>query len=87
MVEVEERTVASVISARELSERQSETLAALLSRKLHKPVELDLKTDPSLLGGLLIYVEGNLIDHTIKKHMQDMGNAIQRSIHDESAAW
>ena len=66
------RTTASVVSAVPLEPRQVSDLAALLSKKLDKQVSLDLKVDPSVIGGLYIQVDGYFVDRTIKTRLQDI---------------
>ena len=72
-------TVAQVISATELSETQVSALSELLSRKLNKEVEVSASTDPSLLGGLYIHVDGCVIDRSVKKQISDMKDSLKRS--------
>jgi F-type H+-transporting ATPase subunit delta len=66
------KTTALVISADELGPAQTAALQEMLSAKLDKQVTLDLKTDPSLVGGLYIQVDGYFIDCTVKKRLRDM---------------
>ena len=63
---------AKVLSAAPFDEKQSETLREILSSKLDKQVEIDLKVDPSLIGGPYIFVDGYYIDWTVKKRLRDL---------------
>jgi len=63
---------ARVLSAAPYDEEQAESLRAILSEKLDKHVELDLKVDPSLIGGPYIFVDGYYIDWTVKKRLRDL---------------
>jgi len=63
---------ARVLSAAPYDENQAEDLRAMLSKKLEKHVELDLKVDPSLIGGPFIFVDGYYIDWTVKKRLRDL---------------
>ena len=77
------KATAKVVAAVQLDERQITELSGFLSGKLNKQVEVSLKVDPSVIGGLSIHVDGFLIDHTIKRQINDMKNSIRRSmIHD-----
>jgi len=66
------RTTALVISAVPLKEKQIADLTALLARKLNKQVELKLKVDPSVIGGLYIQVDGYFVDRTVKTRLNEM---------------
>ena len=66
------RVVAHVVSAVALKESQISALHDVLSRKLGKQVEVSPGVAPSLIGGLLIYVDGRMIDRTVKKQLGDI---------------
>lgn len=66
------KTTATVVSAVELSSEQIDSLAALLSRKLNKQVDILSKVDASIIGGLYINVDGFYIDKTIKTRLRDI---------------
>jgi len=63
---------ARVLSASAYDTNQAEALREILSKKLKKQVELDLKVDPSLIGGPYIFVDGYYIDWTVKKRLRDL---------------
>jgi len=63
---------AKVLSAAPYDDKQAESLRAILSKNLDKHVELDLKVDPSLIGGPYIFVDGYYIDWTVKKRLHDL---------------
>jgi len=63
---------AKVLSAAPYDDKQAESLREILSSKLDKHVELDLKVDPTLIGGPYIYVDGYYIDWTVKKRLHDL---------------
>jgi len=66
------RTTALVISAIPLREEQTNALAELLSKKINKQVSIEQRTDPSVIGGLFIQVDGYFIDRTVKTRLQDI---------------
>jgi len=66
------KVTAKVLSAAPYDEKQAETLRVMLSEKLSKHVELDLKVDPAVIGGPYIYVDGYYIDWTVKKRLHDL---------------
>ena len=61
---------ASVTSAAPLSEEQQAHLGEALRRALGGKVSIDLKTDRSLIGGLLIKVGSRLVDSSLKSKLQ-----------------
>ena len=66
------KATALVVSAYPLKNEQRDQLAALLSRKLDKQVEIDVKVNPSVIGGLYIQVDGRYIDRTVKTRLLDL---------------
>jgi len=66
------KVTAKVLSAAPYDENQAEALRGMLSEKLDKHVELDLKVDPSVIGGPYIYVDGYYVDWTIKRRLRDL---------------
>lgn len=57
--------VAEVRSAKSLTPEEMQQLAAVLSKKVGKSVELDVRTDPTLLGGLLVKIGSEIFDATV----------------------
>jgi len=68
---------AKVHSAAPYDKKQAETLQVLLSDKLDKQVELDVKVDPSVIGGPYIYADGYYVDWTVKKRLRDMTRSMK----------
>lgn len=61
-----EKTVeVEVISAYEVSEEDENRLADTLKSKLEREVHITSRTDPSLIGGVIIRTEDSVIDDTI----------------------
>ena len=85
-MEIKDTVIAEVTSAETLRQVQITSLQQLIESKLEKPVELVLNVDESVLGGLRIYVDGYLIDYTIKRQLREMQADIVRGMDDESAA-
>lgn len=57
--------VAKVRSAKALSPDEIRELADTLSRRVGKSVELDIKTDPALLGGFVVQIESEIWDASV----------------------
>lgn len=61
---------AEVVSAYALTSAQQDTLKKTLSATLGGQVLLDVKVDPSLIGGLSVKVGSLLIDDTVKRKLE-----------------
>ena len=57
--------VAEVRSAKSLSAGEIQQLAETLSKKVGKKVELDIRTDPSLLGGFVAKIGSEIWDASV----------------------
>lgn len=57
--------VAEVRSAKSLSPEEIAQLAETLSKKVGKRVELDVKTDPQLLGGFVVRIGSEIWDASV----------------------
>ena len=68
----QKKATAGVISAVEFTAGQAEALREILSKKLDKHVEINVKVDPSIIGGPYINVDGYFIDQTIKRRLRDL---------------
>jgi ATP synthase F1 delta subunit len=71
------RTTAHVTSAVALTEAQLAALKTTLSAKLNKQVDIAAKVDPGLIGGFTVFVDGYLIDRTIKKQFNDLRKTLK----------
>ena len=80
MTKPDDTIIAKVVTAAELSPLQFSALEELLKRKLNRQVEISSKTDASLIGGLYVYVDGLIIDHSVKKQIGDMKERIKRGL-------
>jgi len=63
---------ARTVSATPYDDNQAQSLKAMLSRRLGKDVELEMKVDKSIIGGPYIFVDGYHIDWTVKKRLRDL---------------
>jgi F-type H+-transporting ATPase subunit delta len=59
------------LSAARLKEFEEETSKLLRSR-----VSLENETDQSLIGGVKIFVEGKVLDASLRTRLQDLGNTL-----------
>lgn len=57
--------VAEVRSAKQLDAHEIQTLADTLSKRVGKKVELDIRTDPKLLGGFVVKIGSEIWDASV----------------------
>ena len=69
-------STAYVTSAVELTDDEKSALRAKLEKKLSKKVELVCDVDKSLIGGVVVNVDGNIIDGSIKRKLSDIREII-----------
>ncbi len=67
---------AKIVSSVKLSEERIEQIKDKLSNNLNKEVQVEVEIDESLIGGLLIRVDGRIIDGTIKKRLEDIRSGL-----------
>ena len=65
-------STAHVTSAVELTEGEKAKLIEKLSQKLGRTIHLECAVDPSLLGGLVVQVDGKVIDGSLKHKLQEI---------------
>ncbi len=63
---------AKIVSAKPLSSERVLQIQNKLSVNLNKTIEIITEVDESLIGGLLIEVDGRIIDGTVKKKFTDI---------------
>jgi len=74
------QTTAKVVSATPLTDAQADKLAAVLSKKLNKEVDVIVVVDPSQIAGISIHVDGYLIDRTVKSMLRDMKDVLTETL-------
>jgi F-type H+-transporting ATPase subunit delta len=75
---------AKVVSAVPLTDGQLAGLAALLTRKLNKKVDVQVLIDPTVIGGLSIQADGFYIDRTIRYLLRNMKDEVHQVVKKES---
>ena len=68
---------AEVASAVQLSETQMNALIAALKQAMGSDVSLEVKIDPSLLGGMVVKVGSRMIDSSLKTKLQHLQLAMK----------
>jgi F-type H+-transporting ATPase subunit delta len=76
--EVKGRVQARVVGASPLAPAQLEQLRATLGRISGKEVVLHEDTDPALIGGLLVELEGKVFDGSVRTQLENMKQRIAR---------
>jgi len=74
--ERQERSVARVVSAVELSEEQQQRLTAALSELYGRAINLRTAVDPGVLGGLVIRVGDEVIDGSVAARLAQARTAL-----------
>jgi F-type H+-transporting ATPase subunit delta len=69
------RAVAEVRSAIELSEDQRRRLGDAIKRATGKDVEVKVVVDPSVMGGIVTTVGDTVIDGSVRSRLEQMKNA------------
>ncbi len=67
---------ANITSAVTLTDEEKETLKRKLEAKLSRRVELVCQVDESILGGIVIRVDGNIMDGSIRTKLAELGDVI-----------
>ena len=76
--EHKKQTTATVTSATPLDENQKSALVKKLEKLCSKSVTLDCRLDKSVLGGLVIELDGKIIDGSLKHKLQKVKEVIDK---------
>lgn len=68
---------AEVTSAAALSDEQAAALKATLKERVGKDVELNVKVDESLIGGLVVRIGSRMIDTSIRSKLAKLQNVMK----------
>ena len=79
------QTTARVVSAVPFDEAQLATMAALLTRKLGKKVDIHVVVDPDVIGGMSIQVDGLFIDRTMRYQLRCMKDEVNQFVKRKNA--
>ena len=71
---------ATVETAMPLTDEEKTALTAALSRKYQKTVTLREVVDARLLGGIRVYIEGQLLDDTLRHRLDDIGGRLAKTV-------
>lgn len=74
--EAAKRSRATVTSAVALTENEKNKLRASLEKQRGGTVELTCRVDPSLLGGMIVEMEGRIVDGSLRSRLQEIKEVI-----------
>ncbi len=69
-------SVAEVVSAVPLTEEEQAALTRKLTAMSGRTVTLQCTVDPSLLGGVVVRMDGKVLDGSVKRRLRDMKEVI-----------
>ena len=72
-------SMGTVLSVEPLTDTQLNSFEEKTGRLLKQNVKLVNKIDPSILGGVKIFIEGKVIDASIRKQLQDLEGRIKQA--------
>lgn len=70
-----------IISAVPLTPGQLANLEVRLIKMFRKQLDITVRVDPSLLGGLRVIVGNTVLDDTIKRKLQDMKDSVYKGVY------
>lgn len=70
-------TTAEVVSAHPLSDDQIKSLKAQLRARIGRDITVDARTDPGILGGLIVKVGSQMIDSSLKTKLNRLAQAMK----------
>lgn len=65
-----------IFSVKSLSPEKLEKFEAETGKLLKQKVKLENETDTSLIGGVKIFIDGKVIDASLRKRLEDLNNTI-----------
>lgn len=69
-------SIGTIYSVNPLSKEQLETFEEKTGKLIRKNVKLENKTSSSIIGGVRIFIEGKVIDATIRKRLNDLRESL-----------
>lgn len=69
---------ALLVSAKELTNKQMESISNVLSKKTNMEVNIESKIDPDIIGGFYILIDGKIYDNTIRTTLKSMKKNIYK---------
>lgn len=73
-------TAVTAVSAAPISDELCEKLKTKLSAATGKTIELSVKIDPSLLGGIRLEMDGKRLDGTVRSRLDDVRKTLEGTV-------
>jgi len=70
---------AEVVFAKEPSSGDIENIKKSIEKKIGSQVEIEVKVDPQIIGGVIVKVANNLFDNSIKSQLNNIKNILTAS--------
>ena len=68
---------AEIVSAHALDDDQVEALKQKLRTRMGRDINVDLRVDPAILGGLVVKIESQMIDGSIRTKLNNLAHAMK----------
>jgi F-type H+-transporting ATPase subunit delta len=68
---------AEIVSAVSLEENERELLTSTLRRITRKEVLIESRVDPSLVGGIIVYLNGRVIDGSMRNRLEELKDQLR----------
>lgn len=70
------RATVKVTSALPLESSQEDALRSQLASKLQKDIQMETAVDPSLIGGMVLQIEDQVIDNSLRGRLQALSHSM-----------
>ncbi len=70
-------SIGTIFSVNPLSKEQLEIFEEKTGKLIRKNVKLENRTDSTIIGGVRIFIEGKVIDATIRKRLNDLSESLR----------
>lgn len=70
-------SIGTIFSFYPLSKEEIETFEQKTGKLIRKSVRLENRTDSTIIGGVRIFIEGKVIDATIRKRLNDLSESLR----------
>ncbi|MDD3787426.1 MAG: F0F1 ATP synthase subunit delta, partial [Petrimonas sp.] len=67
-------TDGKLVTAVAIDENTKQRLIGLMEEKLHEDIELEFTTDPKILGGFVLQIDGSQWDASISRQLNQVRN-------------
>jgi ATP synthase F1 delta subunit len=70
-------SIGTIYSVNPLSGEQLATFEEKTGKLVRKNVRLENRTDPAILGGVRIFIEGKVVDASVRKRLDDLSESLR----------